>query len=32
VAEKIPALLGVLQAEQDELKEFDAELEKASMV
>lgn len=32
VAEKVPALLRVLQAEQDELKEFDAELEKASMV
>lgn len=32
VAEKIPALLQIIQTEQDELKQFDQELEKTSIV
>lgn len=32
VDEKIPALLRIIETEQDELKQFDAELEKASLI
>ena len=30
--DKIPAILSVIQNEQDELKQFDSELEKISLV
>jgi hypothetical protein len=32
VDEKIPSLLKVIETEQDELKQFDAELEKSSLI
>ena len=32
VKEKVPALLKVIETEQDELKQFDAELEKTSLI